>query len=184
MPKDGIKKLGNLKFDRKNPKLNLPAPRDEEEKIENRSWELDFKIYTLFDLMVHFGIDPKAENAWVLLAFHLAEHYVPAMQASGKVGQPRKWDRTAGLTLYALFKSLQHAHPNLKRQAIFEMLPNAAQKTSLRHLLKPHIKPITLEARYDKLNQDKYFMAFKAQALKEFSEEEFNEVLIRLYLKN
>ena len=161
MPRKGIIKLGNPRFDEKHPSieeslpldLNFPTPfpdYDKEVKELNSKSKFEARYLVLIELMEHFNIDPKEEDAWFQLTFKLAEHYVPGMQFEKKQGRPKKWTLISKLHFHALVQLLVFNNPNETRKLIFNRLPEEASKTSLRDIISLNAKPDTLEKDYDR----------------------------------
>ena len=169
MPKNEIKKIGDPKFDSKQPALDYSSSEALEEL------KIALKVEKLVNLMEHYRIDPKGEHAWMYLALELADHYMPGMQFAEKKGAPTKWDFNNNLRLYALVKGIQYSRPNMSRKEIFNYLPSAAQETLLKDIIKPVTKPSTLETRYDKYLGSSEFKTIEA-ILKNRSEQEKQEL--------
>lgn len=150
MPRDGIKKIGNKKLDAKQDSLDLWEAKNSEDRKLQSEYKAYLKFMKLLEMMQHFKINPRDENAWMYLSIRLAEHYVPAMQFSEKKGQPQKWSFDNKLKLFALVEGLRARFPEMKRKEIFNRLPAIACKTSLKTIISEETKPITLEGYYDK----------------------------------
>lgn len=153
MPNNGIKKLGNKRLDTKQPALDLWDPQSPEDHKLQSEYKAALRFRRLIELMEHFKIDPKDEYAWMYLSIKLADHCVPAMQFSKKIGQPKKWDFDNKLKLYALVEALK---PHFsKRKELFNELPRIAQQTALKNIVSEKTKPITLQGHYDKFVSSK-----------------------------
>ncbi len=155
MPKNKVKKIGDPRFDQKQPPLDLPNI------DEARTYIAALKFRKLVDLMLHFKINPRDEHAWMYLSIELAERYMPGMEISLKRGRPRKWDFNNNLRLYALVEVSKAAAPEASRKEIFNLLPQLAQDSLLEGIITLDTMPSSLETRFDKYTSSTEFQGLK-----------------------
>lgn len=156
MSKEGYKKFGDPRFDRKQePPDYLPVLSKEHEDLNIEIMVLA-KFKKLFELKEFYGIKGNDVGDWQSFAMRLAEHCVPAMQFV-ETKKPKKWNFFTLSALYVLVQNTKEKHPDLNRENLFKRVIKEAQETSLSVIISPRIKWDTVAGHYDRFVATKDF---------------------------